>query len=51
MNLVEYTYMRPYRAEFNDFWWQDVATTKKVGQDMYNLTWWEKGSDTSPRKK
>lgn len=51
MNLVEYVYMRPYRAEFNEFWWQDVATTKKIGQDMYNLTWWAKGSDTSPRKK
>ena len=51
MNLIEYTYMRPYRAEFSDFWWQDVATQKKIGQDMYNLTWWAKGSDTSPRKK
>lgn len=51
MNLVEYTYMRPYRAEFHDFWWQDIATQKKIGQDMYNLTWWDKGSDTSPRKK
>lgn len=51
MNLVEYTYMRPYRSEFHDFWWQDVATQKKIGQDMYNLTWWNKGSDTSPRKK
>jgi len=51
MNLIEYTYMRPYRSEFHDFWWQDVATQKKVGQDMYNLTWSEKGSATSPRKK
>ena len=51
MNLVEYTYMRPYRAEFHDFWWQKVATDLKVGQDMYNLTWSDKGSDTSPRKK
>lgn len=51
MNLVEYTYMRPYRSEFNDFWWQDVATQKKIGQDMYNLTWSESGSLTHPRKK
>ena len=51
MNLVEYTYMRPYRAEFHDFWWQDVATQKKVGQDMYNLTWSDNGSLTHPRKK
>ncbi len=51
MNLVEYTYMRPYRAEFHDFWWQKVATDLKIGQDMYNLTWSEKGSDTHPRKK
>jgi peptide/nickel transport system substrate-binding protein len=51
MNLVEYVYMRPYRAEFHNFWWQDVATELKIGQDMYNLTWTEKGSDTHPRKK
>jgi len=51
MNLVEYTYMRPYRAEFHDFWWQQAASDLKIGQDMYNLTWWDKGSDTSPRKK
>jgi peptide/nickel transport system substrate-binding protein len=51
MNLVEYTYMRPYRSEFHDFWWQDVATQKKIGQDMYNLTWTDNGSDTHPRKK
>jgi len=51
MNLLEYTYMRPYRAEFHDFWWQEVATKKSIGQDMYNLTWSEKGSTTHPRKK
>lgn len=51
MNHIEYTYMRPYRSEFHDFWWQPVATQLKIGQDMYNLTWSEKGSDTHPRKK
>ena len=43
--------MRPYRSEFHDFGRQDVATTKKIGQDMYNLTWTDNGSLTHPRKK
>lgn len=36
VNLIEYAYMRPYRAEWTGWWWQDGAVGK-VGQDMYNL--------------
>jgi len=36
VNLIEYAYLRPYRAEWANWWWQKDAAGK-IGQDMYNL--------------
>lgn len=42
VTVVEYYYLRPYRSEFHDFWWQE-ASVGKAGIDMYNLVWWDQG--------
>lgn len=42
VNIVEYAYLRPYRTEFQGFWWQQQAVGT-VGQDMYNVVQWEQG--------
>src|SRR5690606_10376370 len=42
--VIEYYYLRPYRSEFHDFWWQQAAVGR-AGIDMYNLVWWEGGRD------
>lgn len=43
VNVVEYSYMRPSRAEYTGFWWQDVAKGT-LGQDMYSLVQWSGGT-------
>ena len=43
VNIIEYSYMRPYSNEYTGFWWQDVAIGI-IGQDMYNLVQWSGGT-------
>lgn len=36
VNLVEYPYLRPHRAQLDGFWWQEGAGDKGIFLDMYN---------------
>lgn len=48
VNLVEYSYLKPYREEVQNLWWSKSATEEHVGQDQYFRTWLSTGSDASP---
>lgn len=50
VNLVEYSYLKPYRADVNNLWWFESAASEHVGQDQYHKTWLATGSDTPPSK-
>ena len=36
VNLVEYSYVRPYRATYTGFYWQPPAAGK-IGEAMYSM--------------
>lgn len=46
VNVVEYAYMRPSRADYTGFWWQEFAIGR-IGQDMYNGVQWAQGKPRS----
>jgi ABC-type transport system substrate-binding protein len=37
VNLVEYSYIRPFRSTYTGFYWEPPAA-RKIGEAMYNMT-------------